>query len=421
MMKIKIKKIRLTKLLYSIGQYLMIIPIVLSNTIWVRAYEIPVDQGMLTLMFTLFAFLLFVLNIVKNGKPKIRYSLMKPLLAVMALSLCSTIALRDSRVTFFLYYVIPLLLCILYLGLEKNVEGFWRKFSNVVFVICVVSLVFYIMASLLKIIPPTGMTKYKWTWDFQCKNWFNLYYEAYYGNTSIASFLPRKNMGLYTEPPMFVIMVCIAMAGELSFVEIPRKKYIIVFIVTIFSTMSTTGYLFIIMSIVIFIFNIDRGKRSSAIKMIVFSLIILMAAFVIIEIMNQKMGTEIGENSVNIRLDHLLTSFSLWAENPIFGIGYGQIDLFEQSSSYQQGASVGLPLFLAYSGICGFSVYFIPFIRAMFLSLKDNHRYLYFVVGSFLLLFLTSVNYLPIMILIIAVQIACIEGKSKRIHYDKIS
>lgn len=408
-MKFKKIKIRPVRTLYSLVQYLLIASIVLSNTIWVRAYDIPINQGMLTIVFALSSLLLCALNLMISGSTKIRNSLLKPLLAVIVLSICSTVVLKESMVTFFLYYVVPMLLCIVYLGLEKDVDGFWIKFSNVVVIICLVSLIFYVTGSLLRIVPATGITRYKWTWDFQCKNWFNLYYEAYYGNTSMVSFLPRKNTGLYTEPPMFVIMICMAMAGELSFVKMPRKKYIIIFIITIFSTMSTTGLLFLIMSIVILIFNAGQGKRSSVIKIMVFPLIILITFFVLAEIMNQKMGTMTGENSVNIRMDHLLTSFRLWAENPIFGIGYGQSNMFEQSSSYQQGASVGLPLLLAYSGICGFSVYLIPFIRALFIGLKSNHKYLYFVLGSFLLLLLTSVNYLPIMILITATQIACIQ------------
>lgn len=401
-------------------QYILVSSIVLSNTIWVKANSISINQGKLIIIFTIMCCMLCIINFIYLNGAIIKKSLLTKMVLVTVNTMVSAVVLKNDMVTYILYFVFPLLLCILYLGVEKSVFEFWKKMSNVVVVLCVISLVFYVLGTILKVLPPTGVTRYTWTWDLQCKNWYNMYYEAYYGRASMFSFLPRKNTGIYTEPPMFMIMVCLALAGEFAFVEKPRKIIIGILLITLITIMSTTGYIFVILFILLYIIKLENGKRSIALRMLVFPLVCLVGGVVVLEIMNAKIGTAGGENSVFIRSDHLLTAYRLWEEKPFLGIGYGQSEEFMKSSAYHQGASVGLPLFLAYAGIWGILLYIIPFIKSLYISIRYNLRFIYFVLGTFTLLFLTSVNYLPIMIIVLSMLITYERTDEKIIENERI-
>lgn len=401
-------------------QYILVSSIVLSNTIWVKSSSISISQGKLIVIFSTMCCMLCIINFIYLNGAIIKKSLLTKIILVAVNSMVSAIVLKNDMVTYILYFVFPLLLCILYLGLEKNVVELWKKLSNVVVVLSIISLVFYLLGTILKALPPTSVTNYTWTWELQCKNWYNMYYEAYYGRTSMFSFLPRKNTGIYTEPPMFMIMVCLALAGEFAFVEKPRKFIISTLLITLITIMSTTGYIFVILCILLYILRLESGKRSIALRILIFPLLCLIGGVVVLEIMNTKIGTASGENSVFIRSDHLLTAYRLWIEKPILGIGYGQSELFLKSSVYHQGASVGLPLFLAYAGIWGMLLYLIPFIKSLYMSIRFNLKFIYFVLGTFTLLFLTSVNYLPIMIIVLGMLITYERTDEKIIEDEKI-
>lgn len=379
-------------------QYLLILTVVLSNTIWTRVDRIPITQASLTFLFGLFSLLLSFLNITQSHELKLTRVVVINIVISTIVLMVSIIPQKRNNLIYLFYVVFPMLSFELYYGSEDFPEAFWKRYVNVVTVLCLVSLVFYLIGTVFRLMPATSVVRYKWGFDCNCNSWFNIYYESYYGRSSILDFLPRKNTGLYPEPPMYMIVVGLAIAAEMSFSDKPRRFPLIIEVITLISIMSTTGLLFLVLIMVV-LFMVT-GRRRQTLKVLAFPVVVLIAIIVILEIFNSKYSSLTGEESMGIHIDHMMTAFKLWLEHPVFGIGYGMSDVFERAANYHQGASIGLPLFLAYSGLWTGLLYFIPLIRSILYSIKFNGKYLYFVLGSFFLLFTTSVNYLPIMFLI---------------------
>ena len=78
---------------------------------------------------------------------------------------------------FFMYTIFLMMVCMAFL---ENKRLVWTAFVNVVMVIAIISLFFYLGASLLRIIPETGITELIWgTWDTSSiRTFFNIYYES---------------------------------------------------------------------------------------------------------------------------------------------------------------------------------------------------------------------------------------------------
>ncbi len=402
----------LLKKFNSMLQYGMILSIVLTNTIWTKMVKSPLTNGRLTLVFSFICAVLVCKNIIKQKKTTINKRFCIYLVITVIMSFVSAGVLHDQRVTYVMYFIIPLILCVLFFGTEENVEDFWKRFVNAVAVISVISLVFYISGSILKILKPTGITTYTWTWNIRCNNWYNLYYESYYGRISTLPFLSRKNTGMYTEPPMFMVFVCTALSAELSFIKKPRKTMLLVLSLTLGTIMSTTGYICLILFIGLFIMLSGKGKVIKILKMLILPVIIMLVYVFVSKLYMEKINTEAGNESGSIRINHMITAFQIWLRNPLFGIGYGQTEAFIEASDNSFGSSIGLPLFFAFSGAWMGLLLLIPYTLAVIKSIHNNRRHLYFLFGMFFVLFLTAVNYLPIMICFMAMVLSGRLGKN---------
>ena len=83
----------------------------------------------------------------------------------------------------------------------------------------------------------------------------------------------------------------------------------------------------------------------------VLPMILIVIGLVFLVILEEKTHSVSGGASVSIRTDHIFASLKMWLSEPLFGGGFLNDTKFYGYSTYDQGYSVGLPVFLAMQGI----------------------------------------------------------------------
>ena len=95
-------------------------------------------------------------------------------------------------------------------------------FVNVMCFLAIISLIFFVTASILRIIPPTGHLSYHWSWINSIPSYFHLYYEPIPGR--ITQLGMPKNCGIFPEAPMFNYPLCIALGMDVLLLEDENKR-----------------------------------------------------------------------------------------------------------------------------------------------------------------------------------------------------
>ena len=350
--------------------------------------------------------LFYVLFTILTGKTKIQKNKTYGILTVLIISLCSVTLHEEGAFGGILNYVFPMTAGAIFFAFQEEPEDFWRKFANIMAVMALVSLILYFAGSVLGWIAPTRRASYWYDNHYKyCNTYFGLQYEAQRAQIQIASEFEYRNCGFFIEAPMYNILLCFGFAAELSFQQTARKKVLVILGITIITTMTTTGVLFLAAMVAVYIFTLGRGNWVKSVRILLLPILALVAVFFMFSMMETKMGSATGENSVGVRVDHMLAFLKMFVDHPLLGTGYGSSDVFKMYTVYKQGYSVGLPALLGYGGIFLFLLYLVPWIRNVRYSFRYDKKQLYFGVGTFICLFLTAVIYHPIMYMTMAFQV----------------
>lgn len=210
----------------------------------------------------------------------------------------------------------PLLLSIMFMGAilftNKIPFGiFGGIFSNIILTLCSLSFVAWILASIPIISLNTveniaGTTAYT-----SCGI---VFFEGYLGEI--------RNACIFREPGVFMIFICLAFIFDIYHLKEISIYRIAIYILTIFSTYSTAGYIiFALCSIIYFL------KKGSSHK-IFLPLVLLSLGFYFIlssdSLMTSVFGKiEKGQDSASFfgRISSIIIPLNILIENPVFGVG----------------------------------------------------------------------------------------------------
>ena len=209
---------------------------------------------------------------------------------------------------------------------------------------------------------------------------------------------------------MYNFVLCTALGAELFIVEKNKwtcsHKYelarIIILIVSIISTFSTTGFIFLTLcGTICFIRNSNRFHLARYLKQHhkLFFVAISLVLFIIII---TKFISPNGRGSFNVRMDHLLACVKVFLKSPIYGCGWGNSQPIYNYMLYKQGLSIGLVSFMAFGGILLSSIIFIPIILDLqdlttLKCSKEKTNIVIFELLFLMLFFFTIVNSYPIL------------------------
>ena len=236
---------------------------------------------------------------------------------------------RDLRPGYFfmlLIYFICLALVTIY-----SFDEIYSFFSNFMFVICVASLIGYfiqlVIPSVLKFFPV-----------IQNSPGTNFYFLGL-TNLSFRTDVLVRNWGPFREPGVFQLFIIVALIYTL-FKE-SKSSWIkpLIFIVTIITTFSTTGYIalsFIMLSAVMINKNkITKGKRRFLLFIIIAFILIMLylTFFTNLIFKSDGYGSVFGKIfgsykslSYNARMASIWANLKIFMGNPIFGRGLTFVD-----------------------------------------------------------------------------------------------
>ena len=148
-----------------------------------------------------------------------------------------------------------------------------------------------------------------------------------------------------------------------------RKKYIIVFVISILTVFSTMGYLALILIVGVFIITKNNKKWNK----LLFLLFAIVAVIIAGQIIADKFMN--GVSSTSIRRDDILTCLKAFCSSPFVGVGYNltyKLDQFRQVYRANAGLSTGLGGLFAYGGVLLGVWYVVPVVRGLFIVIKNR-------------------------------------------------
>lgn len=285
-------------------------------------------------------------------------------------------------------FIIIFLTC--YLIDEDDRKGVILKYRDIIYVIAVVSLFFWISGSLLKILGPSGYIYSKWSGNHNMivvPNYWYLFFEPQTSSLAgtFAQSLPR-NSAIFTEGPMASLNFSIALMVTLFIEKNINVKKRNILIIAILSTLSATGYIYILLALGIKVLsNSNRNKISKLLYLVIGVILLLLTIYFTNFIIGQKLNNGM---SGNLRLDDYLASLKAWKNAPFLGVGLGNdVYIYPYMNTMRAmvnmfGLSNSLFVFLAEGGIYFMFPMIIIYTYKIRTSISSkNYNYLYVIMS----------------------------------------
>lgn len=262
---------------------------------------------------------------------------------------------KEAFVNYLARYMILLPLLWLFLSARKRMgssayHSVFFKYSNLVVLLAAVSLVMWLVCSVLQLVSPTNVFPSYWTIGGELK-FIPTYYGIYFETQTVSLFGIEnmwRNSGIFQEGPMYNMILCIALSIECFIRPVKSKYKIVILVLTIISTMTTTGQIILMLFMVYYSY-----KKISKYKflLILIAPVILCSAYVgagyVIE---DKQESRAGANSVDIRTNSILLSIEAGMERPLLGAGLMSTKVKVRQKLHKEHSNSLFDLF-AYGGI----------------------------------------------------------------------
>lgn len=385
------------KIVPNILQYLLAFFIIIEcNSIYGYFIKPSIKGGIIFMLF----FILVIFNIFKTQKNlKI---LLRIFISIFIWELIALILLQlaDEKIVFSFKYILVVPLVFFYFANTKysQVLQFLSKFSNIMVILTIISIIMWVLCSVLGIIKPIGVVPIEWGDLNFFKSYYYLYFETQKFDFGNFGDLVR-NTGVFVEAPMFNFCLCVALGIEL-FLNITKSnkfnKFIL--IIGILTTISTTGqiYLIFVFFIKCFLLNNNGTLKKVGISFVFIPIGIAISFFALQIIMSEKAKG----GSYEDRKSNIESNIYQWNKSPFLGNGY--------ATARQENNSNSFFLLLQEGGILMISFYvFGLLLMPLYKSLKTkNYNYFVFFGLMFYLFCITIVLYNYFLILFVALGFA---------------
>lgn len=237
-----------------------------------------------------------------------------------------------------LYWVILPLFMLYFISLRRvsfdRISSFLIKYSNIVTVLALISLVYWVLGSTLEIIQPTLYVPNSWKGDGTrlIPTYHFLYFETQ--ESSFMGYETVRNSGIFNEGPMYNMILCVALSMELFLRHHKSLWRILIISITIATTFTTTGFLFLTFAVTWIVFKFF-SQKSRILLLAVLPLLAIGVMNFSDAVMEDKESSS-GEGSVRSRTTDILTCIDIGMENPILGQG-----LFTKKLAENLGGSYG--------------------------------------------------------------------------------
>ena len=294
--------------------------------------------------------------------------------------------------------ILPLLILYLAFGGLHRFKDVLKAVVDFLILISVVSLFFYLLGTVLNVIPCTEIVYSDWAGTY-FPSWYNVYFEAQ----------PFRNCGIYPEGPMYNYCLVVALFAEYFLLNRNRWK-IIILVITILTSTSTTGIFALLGLVLLHVLSKLHEGSMSPIKTALTILGIIATFIIVIYIGSDVLEMKSQTDSYADRSTHIKNALNTFQQNVFLGSGYGKNGVGSSNSLFIILADGGIWMSLLF----GFSLIIWPFLQL----LKGKYKF----VGMYLLYFctfaITIVLYTNMSLLIVAYPISTLLTEFKTKYYE---
>ena len=227
-------------------------------------------------------------------------------------------------------------------------ERLLKVYSNIMIILAIISLIMWFSCSIASFLPLNTKLLVGWGRNSYIYGFFNIYYETQ--SIDFLFFSGVRNTGIFIEAPMYSFCLSLALLIELFIENKVNKKRIMILIVTIMTTVSTTGIGCILLSLFLkYTTDMEAKEKGKKFLKIIFS---CMFMIIVLFISNIILENKYSTNSFSVRMNDLFLQFEIWKNN--FWIG-------KSFNSNQFGSSNSIMVILADGGLFLGVFYLIPF------------------------------------------------------------
>lgn len=236
---------------------------------------------------------------------------------------------------------------------DKNIS-YEHIFANLIFIISVVTLAFFVFIEILKIdLPYTVVNNV----GIPYRRYFGLFYNTNYYLREYFGFQFHRLLGIFWEPGVYQVFLNFGLFYLLFCESKIHKVKIIVIIVNVALTLSTTGIMASVAMLAVRFYSESHWRKY---RVIIFVPLALLTLVIMMEIWNQKITHETA--SYLARMSDLIIGFQIFLRNPLLGTGYDNTDIFLSIQNMGRGNSNGLITWLYTMGVVGIIPTNFPFI-----------------------------------------------------------
>ncbi|MBQ2384079.1 MAG: O-antigen ligase family protein, partial [Oscillospiraceae bacterium] len=255
-------------------------------------------------------------------------------------------------------------LYLLFMGLQK--EGrlipLLYKFVNIFTVLSVVSIFYWLFGSNMRWIRPTSTFFINWGVTKRIYGFHGIHFQTQLDTTFMREAFIYRNSSIFAEAPMYNLWLDIVLAIELFLKKRPSKARVSLLAVTILTTMSVTGILFLALCFVLWLIQ-DYRKQSAFMKRMIIALTMLVMVPVLVAMVSYSLVMKSGTTSYTLRLSDYVAGLKLWWEHPIFGGGYANLRALQQYAYDPTGVlgfSNSVAAVLGTGGLWMTMIFFLP-------------------------------------------------------------
>lgn len=405
---------KLQNILYAVLEYIFVILVILNfRTMWLHSADYPlINTKRLVYGIVLTGFLCCILKGKINQK-KLHNAIALSAIAIVYVS--GHILVQKYSIYEEVYFALFVIVMIFYHFIcDDQKHSFYNKYSDVVYLIAVLCILFWIFGTTLRMLQPTGTVFTTWTSNIArgatkaVKTYFNIYFEAQtYGMNEAIGIVTNinlmRNTGFFTEAPMFSFVLVLAVLIELFIKKESNYLRCGVLIAAVLTSFSSIGYILILLAVFSKYYLGHQTNIRKVIKFFSAPVIAAIGILVISFLVESKLGTGSGA----VRVDDFRAGFLAWKDSPVFGNGFGNVGSYQKyMSSFRRnniGLSNSLMLILSYGGVVLIIPYIILVARAMRVAISnmDKERLVFIVLFiGMLVVTIAPFQALPIYVLI---------------------
>ncbi|MDG9475063.1 hypothetical protein OLG35_02405 [Streptococcus pneumoniae] len=296
------------------------------------------------------------------------------------------------------FIMLPLFFLINSIYVNKEIfSALLSKFVNVVVILAIFSLFFWIFGTLLNVVHPTSTVINQWSGGQLINSYYNLYFETQ--QMIFFGFRIIRNSGIFAESPIWGLILSIAYVIDFLILKFDKNSKRNIIILTMLSTISTTGIIIVGLAILYKIMTTSRWMTKLLLLPITLSL-----GLSLLLLLAEKSETV----SANLRVDDYNIGFIVWKASLWIGHGLNNGILAIQShiSTFTRNLGYSNTLFviLAQGGLLLFLIYFSPMILLLFkknINLDFKFAIILFFIlvttiifeGTFLFLWILTLSY----------------------------